>query len=66
MGEQSWEQEVLDVAAGTKASDALERPGRQLHRGQPDALRASGGGASNEAATPRGAVISSPGRMHLS
>lgn len=43
MGEQSWEQEVLDVAAGTKASDALERPGRQLHHGQPDALRASGG-----------------------
>lgn len=66
MGEQSWEQEVLDVAAGTKASDALERPGRQLHCGQPEALRASGGGDEDETATPRGAVISSPGKMHLS
>lgn len=42
----------LDVAAGTKASDALERPGRQLHCGQPEALRASGGGDEDETAAP--------------
>lgn len=63
LGEQSWEQELLDVAAGAKASGASERPGRQLHHGQPEALRASGGG---EAAAPRGALVSSPGKMHLS